>query len=145
MTGSWLNIRQIIRLAGLGQVVLALGSLAVPGVLKWRLELAKVQPLIKQMFWVYAAYIFVINLCFGLLSMFDGNDLENGSALATLVSGFIALYWISRVLIQFFYFDRTNSPTDVWQRAAEVLLVIAFLFFSSVYSWVCCFNLQLVK
>jgi len=145
MVDTWLNIKQIIRLAGLGQIVLALGSLAVPNVLRWRAELAKVQPLIKQMFWVYAAYIFVINLCFGLLSMFDSNDLENGSALATLVSGFIALYWISRVLIQFFYFDRTNFPIGGWRRAAEVLLVTAFVFFSLVYSWVCCINLQIAK
>jgi hypothetical protein len=145
MAESWLNVKQMIRLAGLGQIVLALGSLAVPNVLRWRAELAKVQPLIKQMFWVYAAYIFVINLSFGLLSLFDSQDLQNGSAMAMLITGFIALYWISRVLIQFFYFDRTNFPAGGWHRAAEVLLVAAFVFFSLVYGWACCFNLQLVK
>ncbi|HZY40007.1 MAG TPA: hypothetical protein VFE53_25315 [Mucilaginibacter sp.] len=135
----------MIRLAGLGQVMLALGSLAVPGVLSWRAELIKVQPLIKQMFWVYAAYIFVINLCFALLSIFDSHDLQNGSTIAILITGFISLYWVSRVLIQFFYFDRKNFPAGGWHRAAEVLLVAAFVFFSLVYGWVCCINLQAVK
>ena len=140
-----LNLQQLVRLAGLAQVVLAIGSLTIPKVLKWRSELAKTSPLIKQMFWVYAAYIFVINLCFGLVSMFCAGDLANGSILATILIGFIALYWISRVLIQFFYFDRKNFPSGGWNRAAEVLLVVAFVFFSLVYGWAFCFNLQLVK
>jgi hypothetical protein len=145
MTDSWLNIRQMIRLAGLGQIVLALGSLAVPKALAWRTELAKTAPLIKQMFWVYAAYIFVINLSFGLVSLLCAGDLTDGSGLGTMLAGFIAVYWVSRVLIQFFYFDRSNFPAGGWNRAAEILLVAAFVFFSLVYGWVCCFNLQLIK
>jgi hypothetical protein len=145
MTDSWLNIRQIIRLAGLGQIVLALGSLAVPKVLAWRAELAKTAPLIKQMFWVYAGYIFVINLSFGLVSLVCAGDLTDGSKLASLLTGFIAAYWVSRVLIQFFYFDRNNFPAGGWNRLAEFLLVAAFVFFSLVYGWACGFNLQLIK
>jgi hypothetical protein len=143
MKNSWMDIGQMIHLAGAGQIVLALGSLAVPGVLRWRNELAKVQPLIKQMFWVYAAYIFVVNLCFGLLSLFDGSDLESRSALAEIITGFIAVYWISRIVIQFFYFDRRYFPAGAWHRAAEVALVAAFAFFSLVYSWACIHNLQI--
>lgn len=140
MNALQLNIQQLIWLAGVGQVALALGSLAIPTVLNWKIELAKPQPLIGQMFWTYAGYIFVINVCFGLLSVFDYRELTNGSRLAMLVTGFIAAYWISRVLIQFLYFDRTNFPTGKWHKLGEVALVAAFVFFGMVYCRVCYLN-----
>jgi len=120
--------------AGLAQIGLVLGSLAIPAVLKWKDALSEVPVLIKQMFWTYAAYILVINLSFGLLSVFALDDLTDGSLLGCLLCGFIALYWISRVLIQFFYFDRKSLPADRWSRLAEVVLVVLFLFLSVVYS-----------
>src|ERR1700748_256344 len=94
------GLQQLIFLAGLAQIVLVAGSLFVPKVLGWRAELNKVRPLIKQMFWTYAAYILVINLCFGLVSMLDAAELINGTHLSALIPGFIAAYWITRVLIQ---------------------------------------------
>ena len=134
------HIQQIIRLAGLAQIMLMLGSVAIPKILNWAGELAKTRALIKQMFWTYAAYILVINLCFGAVSLCDASDLTNGSRLAMLVNGFIAVYWISRVLIQFFYFDRTDFPTGKWNRAGEVVLVAVFVFLSAVYSLACYYN-----
>ena len=126
------NIHQLVFTAGLAQIVLVFGSLAIPGILNWRGELSKVNPLIKQMFWTYAAYILVINLCFGLVSVFDFTELTNGAKLSMLITGFIAVYWISRVLIQFFYFDRTNFPSGKWNKLGEVLLVFVFVFLSIV-------------
>ena len=92
-------IQQLIRLAGLAQIFLAIGSTTIPHILNWRAELTKVRPLIRQMFWTYAAYILVINSCFGLASAFAFHDLTNGSNLAAMLTGFIAVYWISRLSI----------------------------------------------
>jgi hypothetical protein len=140
MKTSLFNIQFLICLAGVAQVVLVLGSLAIPRVLNWRVELAKTQVLIKQMFWTYAGYILVINLCFGLLSALDYRELTNGSHMAMLVTGFIAAYWISRVLIQFLYFDKSGFPTGAIHKLAEVLLVTLFIFLSIVYSGACYLN-----
>src|SRR5476651_1073622 len=136
------TIKNVLRLAGLAQVVLALGSLGIPKVLNWGSELVKVQPLIKQMIWTHAAYILVINLCLGSVSIFAFRDMTNGSPLAIMVSGFIAAYWISRVLIQFFYFDRSNFPAGKWSRLAEVVLVALFICLSATYSTVFYVNLK---
>ncbi len=136
------SIQQCIYFAGLAQITLAIGSLAIPPILNWRTELAKVQPLIKQMFWTYAGYIFAINLSFGLLSVFDFKELTNGSTLTMLVTGFIALYWISRILIQFLYFDRSNFPAGFWNVMAEITLVTLFISLSVIYSLAFYFNYQ---
>jgi len=130
-----LNIQLLVYFAGLAQIALAAGSLAVPRILKWKAELAKVQPLIKQMFWTYAAYIFVINISFGLISITASYDLTNGSTLGKALTGFIAVYWISRVLIQFFYFDRAHFPKGNWNTFGEIILVTLFVLLSIVYGW----------
>jgi len=135
-------IQQLIYLAGLAQLTLIIGSLFIPKVLGWKGELTKVQPLIKQMFWTYAAYILVINLCFGLLSTFDYRELTSGSNLAIIINGFIAVYWISRVLVQFLYFDRSNFPAGKWNKLAELVLVLLFISLSAVYSLAFYFNFR---
>lgn len=135
-----LHVQSIVRLAGLAQLFLAIGSLAIPGILNWRSELAKTHPLIKQMFWVYAAYIFVINICFALVSWFNAADICDRSRLATLVSGFIAVYWISRIVIQFAYFKRAYFPKGKWNNLGEAVLVFVFIFLSIVYSMICYSN-----
>jgi hypothetical protein len=135
-------LQQYLYLAGLSQIALVIGSLAIPKILNWQYELAKIQPLIKQMFWTYAAYILVINLCFGLLSIFDFKELTNGSTLAVMITGFIALYWISRILIQFLYFDRSNFPAGIWNVIGEIVLIAVFMFLSVVYSLTFYFNYQ---
>ena len=129
------NIQTFLFLAGLSQIILVFGSLAIPKVLNWKSELKKVQTLIKQMFWTYAAYILIINLCFGLLSVFAFTELTDKSLLAKVITGFIAVYWISRVLIQFLYFDRESFPAGILNRIAEVMLVTLFVVLSAVYSW----------
>jgi surface polysaccharide O-acyltransferase-like enzyme len=83
-----------------------------------------------------------INLCFGLLSVFDFNEITNGTTLAMLVTGFIGLYWLSRVLIQFLYFDRSNFPEGRWNIIGEIVLVVLFIFLCVVYSVTCYFNYQ---
>jgi len=125
----------LLQLAGIAQILLALLSLMIPKILNWRAELARVRPLIKQMFWTYAGYILMINLCVGLISLFAADDLVNGSKLALCISGFITVYWVLRVLIQFFYFDRANFPTGNWYKLGEALLVLLFVFLSGVYSY----------
>jgi len=129
------DIQKLVWFAGLAQVGLVLGSLAIPTILKWKVELSKVQPLIRQMFWVYAAYIVGINLCFGFISIFDYKELTNSSGLAMLITAFIAVYWISRVLIQFFYFDRATFPAGKWNKLGEAALVAVFIFLSIVYCY----------
>ncbi len=136
------HIQTFIFLAGLAQIALVLGSLAIPRILNWKRELMKIQTLIKQMFWTYAAYILFINLSFGLLSVFAYKDLTNGSLLASAICGFIAMYWISRILIQFFYFDRKSFPSGLANRLAEVILVALFLFLSIVYGMAFYYNYQ---
>ena len=123
-------------LAGVGQLALALGSLAVPVLLRWSEDTATLRPLTRQVFWTYAAYIWATNIGFGILSTVAPALLLDRSPLARIVCGYITAYWGARLLVQFFYFDRSSAPSGAFFTAAEVLLVTLFAVLTVVYGYV---------
>lgn len=127
--------KTLLILAGVGQIVLAIGSTVIPKLLKWKEETAKLNKLTGQVFWTYAVYILTINFSFGLVSAFMPDALLDRSALAAAVTGFITLYWVSRLLIQFFYFDRNAAPKGKIFTLGEIALVGLFIFFTGVYGF----------
>jgi hypothetical protein len=128
-------IKVFVLIAGLGQLALALGSLALPRILRWGEDTAKLRPLTRQVFWTYAAYIWVTNVCFGLLCTFAPEHLLDGSLLARAVSGYITAYWGARLIVQFTYFDRTEAPDGFIYKLGEVALVSLFVYLTAVYGY----------
>lgn len=135
-------LRALVLLAGVGQVVLALASLAIPRVLRFREETAKLRPLLREMFWTYAGYILCTNLSFGLLSALAPEWLLDGSRLAAAVTGYITVYWAARLVIQFVYFDRSDAPPGAHVRLAEAGLVALFVYLTVVYALATAANLR---
>jgi len=137
-------LKTLIIAAGVGQLLLAAGSLAIPHVLKWREELAKVRPLTRQVYWTYTGYIWTTNVCFGLVSVLMPTELLATTPLAAAVCGFITLYWLARVVIQFTYFDRRDAPPGAIFKLAEAALIVLFVFLTGVYGWAAVAHLGLV-
>ena len=120
--------------AGAAQLLLCLGTLALPRILRWKEKLAILPTLERQMFYVYAAYIWGTNLAFGLVSCCAASWLLDGSGLASAVLGFIALYWGARVALQFLYFDlRSARPPGVIFVVAERALDLLFVGLTLLY------------
>ncbi|HVZ80032.1 MAG TPA: hypothetical protein VHE12_04435 [bacterium] len=126
-------MRTLLILAGLGNLGLALASIAIPHVLKWSIDMKKMRPLTRQIFQTYAIYIWATNLSFGLLSLFHPEWLLDGSPLARAVAGFITLYWGARLMIQFFYYDQSVRPPGTFWMVAEWSLVGLFVYLTGVY------------
>ena len=133
-------LKTLIFWAGIGHIGLSMGSVVIPKVLHWNRELEKLPLLLKQMFWTYAAYILVINFCFGLVSLLGTDELLNHSFLAQSVTLFIGLYWLARVIIQFVYFDKTDAPKGFIFTLGEISLVSLFIGFTAVYLMAFLFN-----
>ncbi len=129
-----MDLETAVVLPGWGQIALVAGSFAIPKILQWSAKLASLELLLRQVFWTYAGYILMTNLCMGLLSALAAPALLSGQVLAAAVTGYIAAYWIARVLIQFFYFDTSGAPPGWVSKVGEVALVGLFIFLSCVYS-----------
>ena len=126
-------IEQAIFWAGVSQLVLVIGSLAIPKVLDWAEDTSKLKPLTRQVFWTYAGYIWATNLSFAILSMASPSSLVDGSFLATAVTIYITFYWFARIVIQFTYFDRSDTPQGIQFVFAEILLVGLFVALVVIY------------
>ena len=127
-------MKALLVAAGIGQLVLAAGSLTLPRILGWRDETAKLRPLTRQVFWTYASYIWVTNVSFGVLSTSSPDWLLDGSPLARAVAGYITAYWGARVMVQLFYFDRSSAPPGALYKLADVALSVLFVFLTAVYA-----------
>ena len=135
-------IPTLIVLAGIGQLLLSVASLAIPRVLNWRQELTAVSPLTRSLFWTYAAYTLGIHVCFAAISILAPRELARGGILAAAITGFIAVYWGVRLLLQFTWYDRTVVGTRVLFRLAEIGLVALFAALTLIYSAATLGNLQ---
>ena len=131
-----------IQLAGLGQLVLVLASVAIPKCLQWNEGLAGLRPLLRQMFWTYALYVTGVHIFAGVLSLFAAGELLNGSFVSTPVCVLMTVWWGARVMIQFFFFDNSDMPNTLFNKLAEIGLVMLFIFLTGVYTWAVVVNLN---
>ena len=131
MTWPW---HPLLVAAGVGQLILVVASLAIPRVLRWPEDLARLRPLTRQVFWTYAGYIWATNLAFGLVSALAPAWLLDRTPLAGAVCGFIATYWGARLVLQFAYFDRSGVPEGSLFAVGEVALVGLFVLLTLVYA-----------
>jgi len=130
-----LAMLRLVQLAGLGQLALCVISVAIPYILDWEGQFANMGLLLKQEFYVYAGYIWSINLSFGLLSFLAAESLLEKGFLPAVVAAFIFAYWAARVGVQCFVFDLTHmsKPYEVvGRRGIEMLFVYLTLVYSLV-------------
>ncbi len=122
-----------VRAAGIGQLAIVAISFGVPRALRWGEDLLSLRPLNRQVFFTYAGYIFVTNLCLGLLSTIAPHLLVEKTTLAMLVCSYITAYWGARFLIQIFYFDRSDAPKGPLYKFADIALTAGFLGLTAIY------------
>jgi hypothetical protein len=128
-------MRSLLIFVGVGQIALAFASLVLPRVLKWREDTARLQPLTRRVFWVYAAYILATNLFLGGVTTFAPGLLLDRSPLARVVAGYAALYWAMRLVIQLAWF-RGVAPKGVWYALADWAVTLAFALWAGSYALV---------
>jgi hypothetical protein len=124
-----------LRLAGLAQLSIAAGSVLVPRYLKWPEELARLSPLTRRVFWTYAGYIFGTNVAGGLLALLAAPALTAPSFLGAVVSGYLTMYWGSRLALQFFCFGPVAPPRTPITRLGEVAFTSAFALITGVFAF----------
>lgn len=120
-----------MRAAGWAQLALAAGSLLIPKTLGWREETARLSPLTRRVFWVYAAYIFASNVAFGAVSAFAPDTLLDGSPLARMVCLFVTGWWGARLVTQIAWFHAC-APKGPGYGVAEWMMTALF----GVLTWV---------
>lgn len=130
-----LDTIHLIQLGGLLHFTVLLASALTPGVLDWRTELKKLHPLSRQVIWVHGAYIVLTIIGLGLIATLNAPMLAGGSMLARSVCGFIAIFWVVRLTLQFVYFDSRPMLTTRFLRVGHHLLTAVFAILGTTFTW----------
>jgi len=110
-----------------------LASALTPQVLDWKHALRPLDPLLRHLIWVHGAFIVLMIVLFGLLSVALPGELADGSLLARAVCGGIALFWGLRLGIQFFLFDARAYLTRPMLKFGYHGLTVVFAYNTVVY------------
>lgn len=125
--------------AGLGHFAILLASAMVPRVLNWRSNLATLTPFLRRLFWVYGAFVVLMIVGLGTLTLLNANAMAAGDPVARTLCGFIAIFWLARLAVQWFVFDAKPFLTSLFLKAGYHTLTLGFIALVFVYGWAALF------
>ncbi len=97
-----LSISAWIQIAGAVQLAIGLANLPLATRLQYRKNLAGASEIVRQVFYVHAAYIVLVVLGFAALALLFPAELSSGRPIGRFLSAFLAIFWLLRVPIQLF-------------------------------------------
>jgi len=128
-------MKSLLVIGGLLHFVILIASGLTPRVLDWRGNLATLHPFLRRLFWVYGAFIVLMIISFGTLTLFKADELTSATPLARSVCAMIAIFWLARLGVQFFVFDARPFLTTAFRRVGYHGLT--FLFSALVFIYGC--------
>ena len=117
--------------AGAVQLLILGANFVLPKKLSCRENLARVSPMIREVFIVHWVYIVLVLGIFASLSFWFAPELAGASRLGRYLSAVIAVFWLLRVPIQLFFYD---SELRRLNRFGDVVFLIAFSYLGVVFS-----------
>jgi hypothetical protein len=129
-----MNLAQLIRVAGVGQLGILVASALVPFQLDWKNIFSPLPRLHRQMYWTYGGYVVLAILFNGVVCLAAPAELADGGRLARLVCGYIAVFWGVRLVLQA-GFDVKPFLTTWWLRVGYYLLTVLFAAFTALFAY----------
>ncbi|HKW64760.1 MAG TPA: hypothetical protein VJN89_19560 [Candidatus Acidoferrum sp.] len=124
------GLLQLLWLAGLVQVAIAFANFFLPAKLKYRENLSRVAPIIRQIFVVHSVYIVGVVLLFAAVTFGFTGELASGHGLGRFLAAGIALFWLLRAPVQLFYYDATLRRENRW---GDIAFTAGALFLAATY------------
>jgi hypothetical protein len=126
-----LTFQSSIQIAGALQFIIAAANFFAPAKLHYHENLAKVSPIIRQIFTVHSIYIVLVLIGLGLICLLFPSDLCGASALGKFLCGFLAIFWGLRVVLQFTYYDRTVKQEN---PLGTFCFGISFIYLATIFA-----------
>ncbi len=120
--------------AAILQWLIASSNLFAARIFAYRAEIAKLSPFVREVFIVQNIYIMAIVSMFGIVSIAFASELGGGSGLGRFLSGFLAIFWGGRIIIQLFFYDKEVKRS---RPIANLLFLATFVYLCSVFTVAC--------
>jgi hypothetical protein len=130
-----LTLADLIFLSGWFHLATLTASAQVPRELRFREDLPKLNPLLRQ--WVLVAGIYIVFniVAFGIISLCFSKELAAGTPLARAFCAYVSLFWGLRLLIQCFVFDAKLYLTKWYLRIGYYALTGLFVWQTMIYGY----------
>jgi hypothetical protein len=112
--------------------LIAASNVVAARLYRYRAEMAKVSPFVREVFSVQNASIMAIVGALGLACVRFAPDLAGRTLLGRSLSGILAVFWGTRVAIRLFVYDR---DTRRCRPVADRLFLAAFLSLTGLFAF----------
>jgi hypothetical protein len=130
-------------LAGIGHFCVLVASFQVPSRLNWKEDLAKLTPFNRKLMWVHGGFAVLTIIAFGLLTLTLRSEMLRGEKAALCLAAFIGIYWTTRVVVDFAYYEHKDWPRGRGFVAGHALLTLLFMFLAATYLALCVWKVWL--
>ena len=125
----------LLKLASLTYFGLIAAGLLMPKVTGVWIDAKKMSPFGQGLFRTYYLFIGLCLVSFGLGSWFYAAELVSGTPLARAVCGFLAVFWLIRLIAAIWILDVRPYLTDTWRKVGYQLMNIVFGSLPFFYAW----------
>jgi hypothetical protein len=119
-----------IWISGVVHLAIIAANVPLPGMLRVSERLASVPRFVRQIFYVHWIYIVIVLAMFAALCFGFARELAGATAMGRFFSGFMSAFWLLRVVLQIFHYDREirreRRTLDFLYLAALLALVLIF-------------------
>lgn len=120
-------------LAGAGHFCVLIASFQVPQRLGWKRDLATLTPFNRKLMWVHGGFAVLTIVAFGILTLLLHGEFLRGDRAALGLAAFIGIYWATRIVVDFTYYDHNDWPSGPGFVVGHVLLTLLFAYLAGTY------------
>ena len=130
-----MNAELLLKLAALPHLGLIAAGLLMPRATGLWADAEKLTPFARGLFRTYYAFIGLCLVGFGAGSWFLAHELASGTTLARAACGFLATFWLIRLVAAIWILDVRPYLTNTWWRAGYRATNVVFAALPFVYAW----------
>jgi hypothetical protein len=130
-----MNAELLLKLASLTHVGLIAAGLLMPRVTGLWADARKLSPFAQGLFRTYYAFIGLCLVGFGAGSWFYAAELAAGTPLARAVCGFLAMFWLVRLVAAIWLLDVSPYLRTAWHRLGYHATNVVFGSLPFLYAW----------
>lgn len=130
-----------LKIIGFILIVLALFHLIFPKYFNWEKELQSLSLMNRQMMWVHTIFIALTVFLMGVLCITSAEELS-GTNLGRKVSLGLAIFWTTRLAIQFFGYSSKLWKGKFFETMVHLLFSLLW-FYTSLIFWSIYFNVKI--
>jgi hypothetical protein len=127
------TLETLIRISGVIHLGTLLASAQLPRELRFREELPRLSPLLRQWTLTAGGYIVLNLIALGAISLACADELASGTRLARWFCAYVAVFWLIRLAIALFVFDARPYLRNALLAVGYHALTAVFVWHTLIY------------